>query len=229
MYRFKLAGATRSVIFEGIGPGGPLRTLEIVVEGEGQVSGPGHGIPGCEDVCRFQADDGAAIELEAEPAPGWTFRGWSGCDDAAGAACTLLLWGDRRITATFAPGSGLASVARITSLPRMGLQFQPFRMTFECVGPVCVSALGKLVFSVQWVAYVLDEVPPATVDWSAPSGTVSCISEYGCSTSASSGELVVPSPYAGRYCFRVKNGTPQGREPWSTERCIDVRSTGVLL
>jgi hypothetical protein len=225
-YRFRLAGAPRAVIVGGVPAppqDGDLRTLEVAVEGQGRVSGTSHTLE-CDEVCSFPVSNGTAIELEAQPAPGWSLRGFSGCDASNGPVCTLLVSGDRRVTATFAQGGGLASQAVITSLPRQGLASQPFRMTFECVGPICTS---PPVFTIQHVFHGSRPFPP--VNWSAPTSSFTCTAAYGCTATGHAGELVVPSPRSGRHCYRVKNGFADSAGPWSTERCIEVQPSVVLL
>ena len=73
-------------------------TLGIAVIGEGTVKA-GSAAP-CSESCERDFDDDQQIDLDATPASGWRFSGWSG--DCSGNDCTVSLDQDRNVTATFA-------------------------------------------------------------------------------------------------------------------------------
>ena len=57
----------------------------------------------CGDACSYWYFDGEQITLSAVPAPGYTFSGWTGCDNMNGSYCYVTMTGARNVTATFAP------------------------------------------------------------------------------------------------------------------------------
>jgi hypothetical protein len=218
-YSFKVSGPVRAVVV-GEEPWGDARVVDVIIEGAGRVTGVGFDFA-CDAVCRFYADEGAAFLLEAEPSQGRAFQGWSGCDEVEGRTCTFLVTSERRVTASF--GSGLSAQTRITSLPTSGLAGYRFRMSFECVGPVCTHALGLPVFTIQWKFFPPGGYPTGAVDWSSGTRTIPCDTRYACSASGSTGEILWPNPVEGYWCFRVKDGPEDSVSPYSTERCIDLQ------
>ena len=74
--------------------------LSVVKSGMGTViSGDGHIY--CGSACSYWYFDGSRIGLTAIPAPGYTFGGWSGCDNSNGNFCSVVMAGERNLTATF--------------------------------------------------------------------------------------------------------------------------------
>ncbi|ATW28166.1 beta strand repeat-containing protein [Candidatus Formimonas warabiya] len=65
-------------------------TLTVIKVGNGTVT---------PDIGDHLYDEGTAVHLAAEPAPGWTFSGWSGDVDAGGS--TVAMDGNKNVTATF--------------------------------------------------------------------------------------------------------------------------------
>jgi hypothetical protein len=74
-----------------------LPVVSVAVSGPGQVSGPGIACPGD---CSQSFPFGAQASLQATPAPGQIFAGWSGACSGTG-ACNLNMSTDRSVTAVF--------------------------------------------------------------------------------------------------------------------------------
>ena len=69
------------------------QTLSVVVRGSGTVARA----PSLE-----RYDYGSTVQLTASPEPGWVFSGWSGDASGVETTLTLLMDGDKTVTATFA-------------------------------------------------------------------------------------------------------------------------------
>jgi hypothetical protein len=77
-------------------------TLTATKTGSGAVTSVPSGINcGGDCVAAFLKD--ATATLTATPATGWQFAGWSGCDTASGATCTVKMTAARTVRATFKP------------------------------------------------------------------------------------------------------------------------------
>jgi hypothetical protein len=104
------ADAAITATFEPI----PEHTLTVAVVGSGAVTV--NGAPYAEPVV---AQEGTELVLDAAPAGGWRFEGWSG--DLTGGTCpaSVLLNADCAVTATFAPitGAGLDPLAGLEAFP----------------------------------------------------------------------------------------------------------------
>lgn len=94
-------------VFE-LQPGAPpreLATLELTTTGTGQI----HAIPAmgdatiCRDRCRITQPINSLVELQASPAAGWRFTGWSGACEGSTTTCRLRLERAATVTAGFAP------------------------------------------------------------------------------------------------------------------------------
>jgi uncharacterized repeat protein (TIGR02543 family) len=73
----------------------------VVKSGNGTVSSAdGHIYCGTE--CSYKYPGGAHVTLSAVPAPGYTFNGWTGCDNANGSFCSVTMTDAKNVTATFA-------------------------------------------------------------------------------------------------------------------------------
>jgi hypothetical protein len=72
-------------------------TLSVSVSGSGRVTGGGVSCPG---VCSKTYATGAEVSLDAKPATGYSFSGWSG-DCSAKSSCSVTMSSDRSVTATF--------------------------------------------------------------------------------------------------------------------------------
>jgi hypothetical protein len=86
-------------------PQGTLRVcgpknLTVQKAGSGTVSGAQGGID-CGSSCSASFEDDTAATLTATAAPGYAFRGWSGCTSVSGNQCTVAMTGDRSVTANF--------------------------------------------------------------------------------------------------------------------------------
>jgi hypothetical protein len=81
--------------------GGNTFPLVVNTAGSGTVSGTAGGAP-CVGNCAGSHPAGTAIVLQANPAAGSTFTGWSG-DCSGTGACNLTMNAARTVTATFAP------------------------------------------------------------------------------------------------------------------------------
>ncbi len=99
LYGTTSAGGTNSdgtVFSLAVGPV-PLSVTKV---GSGTVtSGDGHIY--CGGVCSYSYPNGIQVGLTAVPGPGYTFSGWSGCDNMQGNVCTVKMSRARTATATF--------------------------------------------------------------------------------------------------------------------------------
>jgi hypothetical protein len=96
------AGALAFVTAETVS-GEPLATLTVVRagDGDGTVESSLRGIQ-CGESCSIDLLVGAEVTLTASPEAGSLFGGWSSADcDSGIAACTIVMDGDREVTATF--------------------------------------------------------------------------------------------------------------------------------
>ncbi len=75
-------------------------TLTIVKNGFGLVSSPDGHIY-CGNVCSYSYIDGTHVTLSAVPAPGYTFTGWTGCDNVNGSYCSVTMTSAKNVTTTF--------------------------------------------------------------------------------------------------------------------------------
>jgi uncharacterized repeat protein (TIGR02543 family) len=81
----------------GDSSGSTKHSLSVNTSGSGSVSlNPAGGV----------YDDGDVVTLEAVPAPGWRFTGWSGHLSGTTNPTTLTMGGNRSVTATFVEDSG---------------------------------------------------------------------------------------------------------------------------
>jgi hypothetical protein len=80
----------------------PKFMLSVAKTGSGTVTGSPAGIE-CGTQCAHEYSAATAITLTATPARGYRLAGWSGCDGAAGATCTLTINSARSLSATFVP------------------------------------------------------------------------------------------------------------------------------
>ncbi|WP_026370987.1 InlB B-repeat-containing protein [Kallotenue papyrolyticum] len=106
-------------IFELPPTGAPreLVALELVPDGAGQISltrATGERIT-CAARCRDELPINSEVELQASPAAGWRFTGWSGACQGSDATCRLHLERATTLTASFAP----AAPPEPTPTPRM--------------------------------------------------------------------------------------------------------------
>ncbi len=88
----------------------PLVTLSVTKDGSGTItSGDGHIY--CGSVCSYAYVDGTQVGLTAIPAPGYTFDGFTGCDNVNGDFCLMTMDSAKNVTATFTTSNvGLTSL-----------------------------------------------------------------------------------------------------------------------
>ena len=76
------------------------RTLSVTLAGHGRVQSAPSGID-CSSSCSASYDDGARVQLTAQPDAGWSFTSWSGACSGSPASCVITLSSDQVATATF--------------------------------------------------------------------------------------------------------------------------------
>lgn len=80
---------------------GPIhRTVAVTIAGQGTVTADHGAISSCTTNCSGTYLDGEGLKLEAAPAPGYGFAGWSGACGGTG-ACQLTIEGDLSVAANF--------------------------------------------------------------------------------------------------------------------------------
>lgn len=95
----------------------PRHELVVSVIGSGSVTGGGISCPG---TCGHSYLDGETVTLNAAPAAGAIFSGWSGAGCSGTGACVVTMSSDRSVTATFtavATGGGSAPLPVPTPTP----------------------------------------------------------------------------------------------------------------
>jgi hypothetical protein len=90
------SGKTVHAIFKEV----PKFKLSVTKAGSGAVTSSPAGID-CGTQCEHEYSAGTAVTLTSTAAHGYRFKGWSGCDNATGATCTLRINSPRSVTATF--------------------------------------------------------------------------------------------------------------------------------
>ncbi|MBM4378806.1 MAG: hypothetical protein FJ086_05820 [Deltaproteobacteria bacterium] len=87
----------------GKGPvngGGGNYGLTVTARGEGSVLSTPVGVD-CGPLCTAPFEAGSSVTLEAEPAAGGAFLGWSGDCDGTATSCAVKMDGERAVTAVF--------------------------------------------------------------------------------------------------------------------------------
>jgi hypothetical protein len=87
---------------------GPDLQLSVTVNGNGNVSGESGAI-NCgtgATICSANFPPNRSVTLNATPAPGATFTGWSGPCGGTATTCTILMNASKSVTATFSGGTG---------------------------------------------------------------------------------------------------------------------------
>jgi len=78
--------------------------LSVAKSGSGIItSGDGHIY--CGALCSYPYPTGTQVGLAAIPAPGYTFTGWTGCDNVNGSYCYVTMTQAKNVTATFIPAN----------------------------------------------------------------------------------------------------------------------------
>jgi hypothetical protein len=85
-------------------PAPTQHTLTVERNGAGTGTVTGSGIS-CGADCSEAYDEGTAVTLEATPAAGSQFTGWSGCDSTPAGDCVVAITAARAVSATFDPAS----------------------------------------------------------------------------------------------------------------------------
>lgn len=86
----------------------PEAQLAVTVSGNGNVSGEGGAI-NCGNngnICAAKFANNKTVTLNALPAAGSTFLGWSGACGGTASTCTILMNASKTVTATFSGGTG---------------------------------------------------------------------------------------------------------------------------
>lgn len=81
-------------------PDNAFVSVQLAGAGTGNVVSDPAGID-CGEDCESAFDVGTSVDLSASPAAGSSFAGWDGCDELAGATCSVDVASDRAVTATF--------------------------------------------------------------------------------------------------------------------------------
>ncbi len=95
-----LVFAMWSVISCGGGGGAPRFTLNVSVSGQGSVTSNPVGIT-CPGDCSESYAQNTQVTLTANPAQGWQFSSWAGCDSVNGNQCTVTMNANKNVTANF--------------------------------------------------------------------------------------------------------------------------------
>ena len=78
--------------------------LSVSDDGNGLVSSVDHHIY-CGAVCAYRYPKATQVVLSAVPAPGYTFSGWTGCDNVNGSYCSVTISGKKNVIASFTPAN----------------------------------------------------------------------------------------------------------------------------
>jgi uncharacterized delta-60 repeat protein len=115
--RIVVAGSTFSenlLVFRALGDPFSLAVTKAGT-GSGSVQSSPAGIS-CGAVCSGPFDDGALVTLDATPAAGSAFAGWSGAGCSGTGACSLTMSADRAVTANFGALPVAHAAPKITNL-----------------------------------------------------------------------------------------------------------------
>ncbi len=128
----------------------PTYALTTTVVGEGAIasdpSGPVH-------------EAGTVVSLTATPAAGWQFAGWSGVDGQTQASTSVLMDGDRSVTASFVEEVPLS--LDVTSIGQGTTTVDPDAPSYAFGESVTVSAAAAAGW--QFAGWTAN--PPISVDW----------------------------------------------------------------
>jgi len=113
---------------------GPSLALSIAKTGSGSVSSVDKHIY-CGTVCSYTYNVGDEVNLSAIASPGYTFSGWTGCDNVNGSYCSVRMTSVKNITAAFTAASvTLTSVSFKPSYVRGG-QLSAGTLTLNAPAP----------------------------------------------------------------------------------------------
>ncbi|MDQ5821317.1 MAG: hypothetical protein M3540_07755 [Actinomycetota bacterium] len=103
--------------------------LALSVQGSGSVVSTPAGID-CGEVCSASFAVGGTVALQATPAPGWTFSGWSGGCAGRARTCTLTVDDPKAVAASFARRTDQAA-PRVTALASTGKRGNAARLRYR--------------------------------------------------------------------------------------------------
>ncbi len=83
---------------------GLFAPLLLAKSGNGIVSSSDRDIY-CGTLCAYPYPKNTQVALSAVPASGYTFSGWTGCDNVNGSYCSVTMTGPKNMTATFTPAN----------------------------------------------------------------------------------------------------------------------------
>ncbi len=87
---------------------GFFAALSLTKDGSGTVASGDRHIY-CGSVCIYPYPRGTQVTLSAVPAPGYTFTGWTGCDNMNGSYCSVTMSSAKDVIATFTSASVMLS------------------------------------------------------------------------------------------------------------------------
>ncbi|MDR3741765.1 MAG: hypothetical protein P4L40_22325, partial [Terracidiphilus sp.] len=122
----------------------PTYAVTVSDAGSGTIIG-GEGHIYCGSSCSYRFPKGDQVEFTAIPAPGFTFTGWTGCDNVQGSYCFVTPNSARNVTATFTN-----SPITLTSLvlkPSSVKGGQPSAATLTLSGAAPAGGLGVSIAS----------------------------------------------------------------------------------
>jgi hypothetical protein len=134
----------------------PQHALQLSVGTGGVVFDKPDGIDCLPGICGYRFDEGTPLALEALPAPGYSFSGWSGACAGVG-VCGLSLSADATVGATFAPLA--SSISPSNSILLGHLRRNPRRET--AVLPVTVPGPGLLALSSKRIVEITQQIAAA--------------------------------------------------------------------
>ncbi len=79
---------------------GLFSVLSVAKTGSGTITSVDRHIY-CGSACSSAYANGTAVTLSAIPTPGYTFTGWTGCDNMNGSYCSVTMTSAKNVTATF--------------------------------------------------------------------------------------------------------------------------------
>lgn len=112
--------------------------LTVFKTGEGSVRSTPSGID-CGESCTAAFENGTAVLLDAAPAGGWRFLGWTGACSGTG-ACEVFLDAARAVRATFTPSSTTPPPAPPAPPPPPPPPAQTFTLSVSVVGSGSVTS-----------------------------------------------------------------------------------------
>jgi hypothetical protein len=114
-------------------PSSAPTNFTITVTKSGSGSGTVTSVPSaidCGNTCNASFPERSVVNLTAEVNAGSTFSGWTGCDSTSGDVCTVLINGDRNISASFAK-SYRGTVGSQITLTNFGYGIRKGRVLIE--------------------------------------------------------------------------------------------------